>query len=279
MGLISGELMKSAHELKVVDFDQGRHVLRYRPRLISTVDDFQEEVVLIADSRAGSLTPNPKRSFVTFGSCFAVNLAASLKTKGANVYTTMVTEDINSPSNNRMMLRRLFLGERCKLTDDLQEHSNVNYDEMLKGFSEATDIIFTLGNIFRIKNNSGHTIRATRDAWLVSETFAETVECLTDVLAMLKKYTNAKIFVSVSPIPISGYMGSEFSTVMEADCTSKCQLVTAIKSLNGFTYIPTFEIFRWLAAHQRFSAFGEEGRSCRHLSPKHIEMVMGVLCR
>tara|TARA_R110000868_G_scaffold52597_4_gene165951 strand:- start:2118 stop:2936 length:819 start_codon:yes stop_codon:yes gene_type:complete len=271
--------MMPARSLKVVDFDQGRHVLRYRFPPIETPEDLQDAIVKLIGVRAGSMTPNKDRSFFTFGSCFAENLAAALKLKGAKVYTTMVTEDVNSPFNNLMMLKRVFLDERSQFSEELAANSNVNYDAMREEFAKATHIIFTLGNIFRIKNDKGHMLLPTKDAWLVRETFDETVASLREVLALLRAHTNAEIFVSVSPIPISGYMGSEFLSAIEADCASKCQLLTAIRTLSGFTYIPTFEIFRWLAAHQSFASFGSGGGNARHLYERHIGMVMGVLCR
>ena len=271
--------MRPARQLKLVDFDQNRRTLRYAPLPIRTLDDLQSAMKGIIGKRAGVMKPDESRSFVTFGSCFAINLGEALLNHGAKVYTTRVTEDINSPFNNRILLRHIFLGEQSPFADELIANTGMDCKEMRKELTKATDIIFTLGNIFHIESESGHVLLSAKGRWLVRESFAETVDCIREIISLLKEHTQARIFVSVSPIPISGYIGDEFASAIEADCTSKCQLVAAIRTLDGFTYIPTFEIFRWLPAHQDFPTFGAGRDNPRHLWGRHVGMVMGVLCQ
>ena len=270
--------MRPSRQLKAVDFDQNSHVLRYKLSPIHTLDDFSAEILKIIGDRAGVFTPRPDRKFVTFGSCFAEKVAEALIRNGGDVYTTKVTEDINSPFNNRLLLRRIFLDETNDFIEEMQANTGADFKEIKHKFCAATDIIFTLGNIFHLAGPNGHQVLITKDAVLMRETFDETRSLLAEIISLLQNYTKARIFVSASPIPISGYMGDEFASVMEADCASKCQLVTAIRSLKGYTYIPTFEIFRWLAAHQHFPTFGAGGGKPRHLWGAHVGIVMKALC-
>lgn len=270
--------MKSVNQLKAVDFDQNRNTLRYKLRPIRTPDDLQAAMEKLLGDKAGMLAPREGRKFFTFGSCFAVNIGSDMKARGAEVYTTRVTEDVNSPFNNAALLRSVFLNEHTDIADELVESTGIDYDEFRHELTSATDVIFTLGNIFRLEGDEGHTVVATKDTKLVRETFQETVDCLRDIFRILAKFTTARIFVSVSPIPISGYIGTEFGSAIEADCASKCQLIAAIRTLDGFTYIPTFEIFRWLPAHQEFSTFGADRDNSRHLWGSHVWMVMRILC-
>lgn len=270
--------MRPARQLKAVDFDQNRHTLRYRISPIRTQDDLRASIKDLIGDRAFVLKPRPDRRFFTFGSCFAENVAEALIRKGGSVYTSRVTEDINSPYNNLMLLRRVFFGTQSAAADELQANTGVDFTELRKELAKATDVIFTLGNIFRLECEGVHTVISTKYCQMVIETFNETVECLREILKILVEHTNARIFVSVSPIPISGYFGDDFKTAVEADCASKCQLVAAIRTLSGFTYIPTFEIFRWLPAHQDFPTFGAGRDNPRHLWGAHVGIVMEALC-
>lgn len=268
------ELPGNKRMTKAVDFDRTKDTKKYSPKPITNMVEFKNEAVSILGKRAGMLSGQGRR-FVTFGSCFATHIAEYMSRNGVRVYTTCVTEDVNSPFNNRLLLRRVLLKERCPFVDELHSVTSVDYDELAVEFDTATDIIFTLGNIFHL---SGGVAMASADTTLERETYAETVECLKDIVNLLQAHTKAHLFVSVSPVSISGYRGVDFGNAIEADCFSKSQLRAAVKSLNGITYIPTFEIFRWLAAHKSFPTFGEDKGNARHIFRDQIAMVMGALC-
>lgn len=259
---------------KGVDFARVRDTKKYAPKPINSMADFKGAVAELVGKKAGIFFGSDKR-FVTFGSCFATNIAEHLRLRNGRVYTTCITEDVNSPFNNMAVLRRVFLKENCFFTGRLREVTAVDYEELEKEFKGATDIIFTLGNVFHL---FGGDVVATKDTTLVRETYQETVDYIREIVLLLRTHTSANVFVSVSPVPISGYRGHEFLTAIEADCASKCQLVAAVRILSGFTYIPTFEIFRWLSAHQSFPTFGEDEGAARHIFRDQIATVMGVLC-
>ena len=269
--------MNPVRQLKAVDFDRNRHTMRYRIHAISSQDGMRKAMEGVIGTRCGILRPSAERSFVTFGSCFAVNVAEALERRGAKVHSTRVTEDVNSPFNNLILLRHLFRTKESSIAEELSARLNVDLLSLRLKFEKATDVIFTLGNIFRLNGPDGHTLVSLKGATLIRESFDDTVNSIKEIIGLLSTHTKAQIFVSVSPIPISGYVGIDFQSVVEADCASKSQLIAAIRTLDGFTYIPTFEIFRWLAAHQEFATLGEGGTS-RHLFRAHVDTAMGILC-
>ena len=276
MGELSHEpVMRGSRRMgSAVDFKSDPRTKRYKPRAIVCLKDLLVEAGSLLGERSKMFGYVVGRRFVTFGSCFATNVAATLGNRGATVFTNCITEDVNSPFNNRLLLRRVFLGEHCPFIDTLGEMTGINFDEMGREFAAATDVIFTLGNVFRL---SGGDVSSKNGRPLERETYEETRGAIQDILDLLAKHTRARVFVSVSPVPISGYRGTEYLSVYEADCASKCQLLTAVRSLEGFTYVPTFEIFRWFAAHQSFPTFGYDNGNQRHIFPDQIEGVIGLL--
>jgi hypothetical protein len=221
------------------------------------------------------------RRLVSFGSCFAVNVGRLLREKGGSVYTFVLAEEVNSPFNNLEVFKRLFLGERTSLSEELSLTAVIDYEKLKAEFTGATDIIFTLGNIFHLENDGVPTLNARKGAVVVAETIEQTIECLKTIFQLLQQFTKATIFVSVSPVPISGYRGTEFASAIEADCVSKSQLRAALNACHrdfpNIRYVPTFEVFRWLPAHQSFPTFGVDDGDARHIGGSLLKQVLNVI--
>lgn len=263
---------------KSFDYATGIKAMKYDIPQINTLDDFKIQARKVLGKRAGLFKDFKGRRFLTFGSCFANHVGTSLRDLGASVYVMTLTEDINSPFNNALLLRRVFLGEDSPLTKELQEKTGIDYNALRDQFVNATDIIFTLGNIFHLIGESGTTGIARTAKELIKETPDETKALLREIVDLLKAHCTANLFVSVSPVPISGYRGQDFQTALEADSASKCQLMTALRSVDAGTYLPTFEIFKWLPPHQSFVSFGSDDGNTRHLVKAHVSAVMELLC-
>lgn len=263
---------RASREMAVFEYARSRPKMRYKPRTISNLSDFGAEVGNVLGDRAHLFSDYKSRRFFTFGSCFANNIVAYLTSIGANAKTSMMTEDVNSPFNNRIFLRRILLGEKHPITDELSQF--VDFDSMREDLNSATDVIVTLGNIFRLTLNDRPILKFVPGAFLEEESLEESVEYLTEMAGLL----NGRLYATVSPIPISGYMGASYGSVMEADCASKSQLRTAIRRVPKFTYLPVFEIFRWLSAHQAFPTFGGDDGHQRHITMSQLGVVMGALC-
>ena len=255
---------------------------KYDVPCINSMERFDQEVDALLKAAMPKFKIATTQRLLTFGSCFALNVGRYLREKGSSVYTLMVAEDVNSTFNNLQLLRRVFLGERSPLSDELELVSKFNYEEVRGEFLNASGIIFTLGNIFHLEVNGTPTLNLRNGSSLVAEKLEETVSCLREIFALLRQRTKATIFVSVSPVPISGYRGDEFQTAIEADCLSKSQLRSALqvcrREYPDLVYIPTFEIFRWLPAHQTFASFGTDDEVSRRISSALIKRVMDKLC-
>ena len=152
---------------------------------------------------------------------------------------------------------------------------------MKEAIEGATDIVFTLGNIFYLtvdgKNVIGH-LDTQKRAQLNEQTLDGTQACIEEGLRLLHEHSSARIYVTVSPVPISRNRGARYGSAMEADCASKCQLRTALSRVKGkFTYLPLFEVFKWLAPHQSFPTFGADDGNSRHIAQDQIRVVMEAL--
>lgn len=252
--------------------------LRYELPLIKDLAQFSEQADSLLGDRKAIFSDMTSRRLLTFGSCFAVNIGRVLREKGCSVYTLVIAEDVNSPFNNLQLLKRIFKGENTTIADELKTISGLDYEVIRSEFLKATDIIFTLGNIYHLEADGEPTLFARNGAEIVEETVEETVRCISEIFEILSAHTNAKILASVSPIPISGYRGHTFHSAIEADCVSKSQLRAALhaslKSHPEVMYMPTFEVFRWLPAHQAFPTFGVDDGNARHIAQVLLNKVL-----
>ncbi len=255
--------------------------MRYMPPIVSDLAQYGRQVELLLGDSKGLFKCMESQRLLTFGSCFAVNLGRLLRDKGRSVYTLVIAEDVNSPFNNLQLLKRVFLEEETPISEELSVISGLDYESLRQEFLNASDIIFTLGNIFHLEIDGCSTLLATDGATLVAETLDQTASHLQEIFDLLHRFARANILASVSPVPISGYRGADFSSAIEADCASKCQLRAALNSCRrnfpNIRYIPTFEIFRWLPAHQAFPTFGTDDGNARHISGTLIKCVLDAI--
>jgi len=254
--------------------------LRYDPPVIRDLDQYGAQVEALLGKSKAIFKDMTNRRLLSFGSCFAVNIGRLLREKGGSVYTLVIAEDVNSPYNNLQLLKRVFLGERTPISEELGLVSDIDYDTLRAEFAKATDIIFTLGNIYHLELDGSSTLMAN-GATVVAETPEETAACLRDIFGLLRQHTRTKIFASVSPIPVSGYRGPGFASAIEADCVSKSQLRaalnTCLKDFPDIHYVPTFEVFRWLPAHQAFPTFGVDDGQARHIAGHLLKRVLDTI--
>lgn len=250
---------------------------RYTLPRLKTREDWRAEVYKLLQPHRGIFKDYTGR-IVCFGSCFATNIGRALREAGKSVHTLVVTEDVNSSHNNLLLLRRILKGEDCAFVQELKARTGADYEALHKEFVRATDIVFTLGNIFHLDGGAGATLER-KGTVLACETFENTKQNLKDIFALIREHTKARIIATVSPIPISGYRGTQFDSAIEADCASKAQLLSALREIrkDWLHYLPTFEIFRWLAAHREQATFGADDDNARHLAQADISLVIEAL--
>ncbi len=255
---------RGVRDARFLDYARLKHTKRYKPSRIGTLEDFGREMRLILGEKVGIFSDYLERRFFSFGSCFATEIAAYLSALGADSRTTTLTEDVNSPVNNLRMLRRVF---------------ELNEDAIADGIHNASDIIVTLGNVFYLMDGNHIVLDHSKTAELREQSLGDVIEDIHEILSLLRLHSEARIFVTVSPVPISGYRGERYASAMEADCASKCRLRAALAEVNPqwFTYLPLFEVFKWLPPHQAFPTFGTDDGSARHISREQIRLVMESL--
>jgi hypothetical protein len=267
--------------LENINLQPLRGTMRYEPPIVSDLAQYGRQVELLLGDSKGLFKGMESQRLLTFGSCFAVNLGRLLRDKGRSVYTLVIAEDVNSSFNNLQLLKRVFLGEETPVSEELSVISGLDYESLRQEFLNASDIIFTLGNIFHLELDGCSTLLATDGATLVAETIGQTVSYLNEIFGLLHRFTKATILASVSPVPISGYRGADFASAIEADCASKSQLRAALVSCRrdfpNIRYIPTFEIFRWLPAHQAFPTFGTDDGNARHINGTLLKCVLDAI--
>jgi hypothetical protein len=255
--------------------------VRYEVPVIANFAQYGQQVDQLLGDAKSIFKDMEGRRLLTFGSCFAVNMGRMLREKGCSVYTMVIAEDVNSPFNNLQLLRRLFRGEKTPISDELAVISDLDYDALRQEFGNASDIVFTLGNIYHLELDGTSTLFTKDGATVVAETLEQTLSCLKEIFTLLDEFTEAKIFASVSPIPVSGYRGPEFASAVEADCVSKSQLRAALnaclKDFPDIQYVPTFEVFRWLPAHQSFPTFGVDDGNSRHIAGGLLKRVLDAI--
>ena len=99
--------------------------------------------------------------FFCIGSCFATNVAYELSALGASVSTTVLSENVNSPRNNRDLFRYFDGGAKSGLLCDeslLQEES---LERIRSEFLGANTLVMTLGCAYSLVSAAGVPIRKT----------------------------------------------------------------------------------------------------------------------
>lgn len=207
---------------------------------------------------------------ITIGSCFADNIAASLRDLGLDASRISVVEDLNSPLAALDIVRR---------TGDGDPDGNRARDE----FKRARLLIFTLGVALHpflydhpvlVVNRSD--IRGYKWRMLsVDEVREAALTVINEVRAVSPDIT---VVLTISPIPLISSVNHP--SVFGQDCLSKSTLRVAVESvlsagLANIYYWPSFEIIRWLGGHAG-PYFGVNGQDNRHIDENVLTVIMQI---
>ena len=260
------------------------------PILIDELKDFSQsaqEYVLGPNSKPAFTLTN-EANFFTLGSCFAENLAKSLRAHGRIVKNLPFSEEINSTYANRHLiewsLSRLE-DEDLKASFD-KSFPAIDPSEIEKSLSRADVVIFTVGvaPCFFSRETGRFVIPKSNNVGLWGDSFqfrttsvSENKENLQKIIEMIQEINeNIKIVLTLSPVPLKGTLNTP--SVMQADSISKSTLRIAINEImtnnpSGVSYWPSFEMVRWLGVYFE-NVFGlEDGRS-RHVSSYVIDNII-----
>lgn len=217
-----------------------------------------------------------------FGSCFAVNFVNYLHNHGVRARSSVLSEDINSPRNNRCLLAWVIDGEENHVSAQLHK-LNPEFDPaaLRENLRSASHIVLTMGTVFSLtrKNADGSPAPALVPApgtVTTAATYDELRQDMTAIVQLVRRVNPAaRIFLTVSPIPFRGIMHQ--ANPVAANNFSKSLLRAAVESLRGeklFTYLPIYDAVIGLSPHMDFAAFGKDDGESRHLNGAIIDAIM-----
>lgn len=229
-----------------------------------------------------------KDNIFTFGSCFATNIAQSLRMHGINVYYTPLGEDVNTTFANLSFLRwvsgdksdsnyeamdSIYRGQNNFVRQWIEES---NYIIITAGVAPATFVSGTNEYVFISKNRLDFEERYQGKIELRTTTVEQNKTNIREMISIIRGINNkCAIYISISPVALNGTY--EFKSAFIADCTSKSVLRAAvheiIDEIENLYYWPSFEIVRWLGSHMPMQFFGGS-EDHRHVDRWLIDKIM-----
>ena len=274
-------LFKSESEGNKTIWDKEINSLNQDPNwvhsaLFSMLSDNDKKVVKDAGI-------NKSSNIASLGSCFATNISKHFKNlEFLNTYTLRVEEAVNSPR----LIDMYFNPQRVPIEQKTEwdkrfgvESKHIiniipKIDLFILTFGVGWDLVDENNNICldldslstRLMNGE---LRFDRPE--LSEQSGYISSCVESIRTL---NPNAPILVTLSPVPLSGFVGRNH--VLRANSISKSSLLLAIedaKLKSDFIYIPTYEIITSLAPIMfREDIWGEDGTT-RHPNSDLIRMV------
>lgn len=256
----------------------------------------QAVAACLLDDLAGKLLPASfrKRSrttdrVVTFGSCFALNLAQSLARNHIQSQTFRIDETINTPRANRLLLDYILHGRETETDFFSRTMPLEKLGELRALISSASLLVLTVGVASVIENAADGRLfittgsyREALESGVVVQRFT-TVEENRDHLVAIVEMIRAlnptvALFITLSPVPLVGV--ADGHSVLERDGLSKSILRVAIEEAgrcSDFHYWPSFEVVKGVAPHVksdlRYQAYAEDDRNSRHVSRWLIDII------
>ena len=198
-----------------------------------------------------------KSDIASIGSCFARNISDQFMSLGySNVFTIGIEENANSPRLLNTVYLNSNFKERPKKIDYRVGFKNENFAGLVDrlglliitfgvGFDlvnrKTNEIIVDLTNVSQNIKSSEYIFRFP--------TIQEQSNYISSSIKNIRKInSNLPIFVTVSPVPLSGYVGDHH--VFTANAISKSNLILSVqeaKKLANFIYIPTYELITSIA--------------------------------
>jgi len=274
---------------------QGSTLAKHQSSIISKYPSYPFEVqdldVFYASymKRPSTFKIERGHKILTLGSCFAINVARHLSSKGYSAESFELGELVNNTFTNLFILKNEVESHSDWVS--LQPSMADSVRKFKAGLGSANFVILTLGlGLAFFRDEDGAPLRDPLYSFRKEHYRGYTMKPIpTDVnLSNLRKIIScihhinpkAKIIVTLSPVPLDGCKGS-FASAIEADCISKSigRVTLALAESEGldFTYFPSFELVRWVAtARQSPPSFGGDIDDCylRHPTTEVIESVM-----
>jgi tetratricopeptide (TPR) repeat protein len=209
-----------------------------------------------------------KTRFFTMGSCFARNLARSLRNGGYAAQHMEISEYINTTFANRVFVDWLSGAEiDAAIRERIAELLPPGWskDKTLEIIRNSDVFILTLGvapaffdratGDFVLPRPSALNSRVLAEKYLYRTTsIQENVDNVLYLIDFIRRISpQIKIVVTVSPVPLLASF--EYESAVQADCLSKSTMrLTAHEVVNNsnvknIIYWPSFEVFRWAGSN------------------------------
>lgn len=199
---------------------------------------------------------NPAPKCITFGSCFAREIANAISDLGYQSETLHLEESINTPKATLEILDLILTGNGNEFLKEKIQGRETAILQMLKA---ANIIVTTVGvGFYYVDRNDqlylgegyGKKIKAG-EIRPVFPPVEEHIDSIIQIHDKLMEFNPGALkIITLSPVPLSGYIGEPGMFV--ADCVSKSSLRAAIFHAidkTSFVYLPTFEALKWISPH------------------------------
>ena len=227
------------------------------------------------------LLPRSART-LTFGSCFAANIAENLRRQSIHAIHVDVAEEINTTFANRALLNWLVDGPVDAGARAIERlYGADTRPRLLAEIAAADVIILTVGvAVVAFTADDHQPIFRTQikldgvDYYHRTTTVDENTENLRAIINDVRRVNpHATTFLTLSPIPLFGTR--EMSSAIIADCLSKSILRASINTImaefGDIYYWPSFEMTRWVGANMAESVFDRDNR---HINASLLDRIM-----
>ena len=258
------------------------------PETIAPLADVEQAIWrhILSHIRKDAARISKASRVVTIGSCFAANLANSLRRNGVGATNLTVGEAVNSTYANREFFEWA-LGSSPAASEEFSK--KFSKDEIGPLLRQADLLIYTLGVapcFFEsatgefVLPQKGDGLRGVMKGRLIfrTTTVSENYENLKAIVSTVRQANPAiQIIFPLSPVPLTSTL--EPRSAMEADCISKATLRIAVDQVVAdhpfCVYWPSFEIVRWLGAYVP-GMYGEEDGTTHHVSERVVDLIVGA---
>ena len=212
-----------------------------------------------------------------FGSCFAVNFINHLNHLNLKASSSLLTEDVNSPINNIMLLKFILQDIQSDFVDELLRlNKEFDVEQIRNSIIHSSHIVLTLGSAFHLASAQGKTILIpTKSSKTVVANFQDLLTAVNEIIDLIYEFNKkATVFLTVSPIPLKGVMGQD--SAITANILSKSLLRSVVNYLDHdkFTYLPLYDILNASAGYSNRAFFGLDDGNSRHINGDVIKILM-----
>lgn len=300
MALRPGEVEAQWHHRDLEDIAQAPPAPNAFVRWPNAAREFDDikgliEKYLTKNFPTAGIRLRRKMGVFTQGSCFAENLAASLRRYDLRIDNMPFGEEHNNTFANRVVIDWLRHGAQNDAAAIIEAKLGKEQRARYLAALRDTDVfVYTMGiAAVHFDRITGEFVMSrpteTNKAALFkrsafrNSTVQQNVDNLRDIIAGVRELApKAAIVLTVSPVPLRA--ATEFNSAIIADCLSKSTLRVALQEVLAENpprtiYWPSFEMVRWLGGHIDGRVYGSDDGSAHHVDLGMVDHIMDSFVR